>query len=63
MAIFYCILLIVILFLTFMEIITWPANAAGVLHGNVNSHIAHVVVYLIMFISICLLLCNELYSM
>lgn len=61
MSIFYCILLVVILFLTFMEIITWPANVDAMLGDRSYSHVAHILVYVIMFICICFLLRYELY--
>ena len=61
MVIFYCVLLVVILFITFMEIITWPTNVPAMLGDRSSSHVAHLFVYVIMFICICFLLRSELY--
>ena len=62
MIIFYCALLVVILFLTFMEIITYPANIKSFVINNYQvSHITHVLAYVITFMCVCLLLKYELY--
>lgn len=62
MFIFYCILLVVILFLIFMEIITWPNNYLPLTAYNTYAHGIHVIAYVALFISVCLLLYNELYT-
>lgn len=61
MHIFYGILLVVILFLAFMEIITWPANAMSMLGRGEQSHVVHIIAYVVMFMCICFLLRYELY--
>lgn len=61
MVIFYCVLLVIVLFLVFMEIITWPANMNSILADHSNSHAIHVIAYVIIFNCICFLLRCELY--
>lgn len=61
MIIFYCVLLVVILFLLFMEIITWQSSIESVFTGNIAAHITHIVAYVICFICVVLLLRYQLY--
>lgn len=59
MVVLFCVLLVVILFLIFMEVITYPNNVRYVNDTYQASHIVHMITYIIAFI-VCafLLLCK-----
>lgn len=61
MIIFYCVLLVAILFLLFMEIITWQPSLGSVFSTNISAHITHVIAYVLCFICIAFLLGCHLY--
>ena len=61
MIIFYCVLLVIVLFFIFMEIVTYPANKLPFDNSYQTSHIIHILAYIIAFICICFLLRYELY--
>ena len=61
MVVFYCILLVLILFMTIVEINAQPhVNILGA--TDTPRHHTHLFVYTIMFICICFLLYSHLYK-